>query len=192
LVTLEEAAELSRDLARQVSDSGFDPDVVVGIANGGAHPAFIVAQTLGLPCQLFRVQRRSTGVKQAVAFARRPLRSQLLRKLARLVSRYLDKRMSATRAIGRSALEDIERKRVLLVDDCIDTGASIALVRSLLEEHRAAEVKTAVLSWMTKHDSVRMNGVKPDYYLIRALPAYPWSLENPEFAQFKKWLGKHG
>jgi uncharacterized protein len=190
LVTLEQAAELSRDLARQVSDSGFDPDLVLGIANGGAHPALIVAETLGLPCQLYRVQRSSTGFKQALAFARRPLRSRLLRRPARLVSRYLDRRLSRTRPVGRSVLKDIEGKRVLLVDDCIDTGASIALVRSLLEDRCAAEVRTAVLSWMTKHDSVRMNAVEPDYHLLRALPAYPWSLENPDFARFRKWLRK--
>lgn len=191
LVTLEQAAQLSRELAGQVAKSGFEPDLVVGIANGGAFPAFIVAEALGRPCRFFRVQRSSTGVKQALAFARVPLGSWLLRRPAKFASRYLDRRLSRTRTISRPSFEGVESGRVLLVDDCIDTGASIALVRSVLEKHHPGELRTAVLSWMTKHDSVGLHAVRPDFYLNRTLPAYPWSLENPEFAQFRLWLGEH-
>jgi hypothetical protein len=64
----------------------------------------------------------------------------------------------------------------------------MSLVLSRLKEHEPAELRIAVISWMKKHDSVALNNVRPDYYLTRALPAFPWSLENPAFGDFTRWL----
>lgn len=188
IVSLAEAEELARRLYARIYDTEFSPDVVVGIANGGAYPAVVVAGALGRPCRLFRVQRKSTALKQWLAFARKPLGSRMLQRPARSVSRYLDQRFTNTRALSAAPFHDLREKCVLVIDDCIDTGASMALVRAALADASVREIRVGVLSWMNKHDSVSLHGVKPDYYLGRTLPAFPWSLENPEFNAFRLWL----
>ena len=49
MVSLEQAADLARELGASLPADRFD--LVVGIANGGVHPAFYVAETIGLPLE---------------------------------------------------------------------------------------------------------------------------------------------
>jgi hypoxanthine phosphoribosyltransferase len=64
----------------------------------------------------------------------------------------------------------VEGKRVLVVDDVADTGESLRLVRSYLEEQGATEVKTATIYY--KPWSVMI----PDYYEkeTRSWIIFPW------------------
>ena len=64
----------------------------------------------------------------------------------------------------------VEGKKVLVVDDVADTGESLRLVRSHLEEQGATEVKTATIYY--KPWSV----IIPDYYEkeTRSWIIFPW------------------
>jgi adenine/guanine phosphoribosyltransferase-like PRPP-binding protein/thymidylate kinase len=185
IVTLDQAADLARELAAAIPADQFD--LVVGIANGGVHPAYYVAEALGLPLQIVRVERDSTRLKKRMGFARKALKIPGLQKPLRRINRYVDRRLTGVRS-NLAAPDAVRGKRVLLVDDCIDSGASVALARSLIEKEGAAGIKIAVLCWSTKYDSAQMHGVTPDYVLGRKLPSYPWSADNPDYARFKVWL----
>lgn len=187
IVTLDRAESLASDLAMRVRASGEQFELVLGIAAGGTHPAFHVAQVLGLPLRTIRIERGTTRLKRRLEFARKALSLRPLRKPLRRLGRFVDRRLSGARLTG-GRLGEVRGKRVLLVDDCIDSGASAALARSLVLQAGAADVRIAVLCWTTKYDSLRLNAVAPDYFLGRVLPSYPWSADNPEFADFKGWL----
>lgn len=66
-------------------------------------------------------------------------------------------------------LEDIRSKNILLVEDAIDTGRNLIMVKKYLEE-KGAVVHTACLYTSPRSETV------PDYFLrkVDAIPEFPW------------------
>ncbi|HEY0186724.1 MAG TPA: phosphoribosyltransferase [Cellulomonas sp.] len=110
--------EASRELARSVVASGFEPDVVVAVARGGLLPAGALAYALGLKaCGTLNVEFY-TGID------------------TRLPDPVLLPPLLDTAALAG--------RRALVVDDVADTGETLALVQRIVSEH-CAEARTAVL-----------------------------------------------
>ncbi|MEM7378820.1 MAG: phosphoribosyltransferase family protein, partial [Pseudomonadota bacterium] len=82
--------------------------------------------------------------------------------------------------------------RVLLVDDAIDSGQSIAIACEQLSARGAREIRTVVITWSDKHDSLANCGVEPAYFLNRRVQHYPWSENNPALSAYRRWLADHG
>jgi len=62
------------------------------------------------------------------------------------VSSYPGRSIESKGALIRGSLpDDLAGKHVLIVDDILDTGQTLLLVRQIVEEHRPAEVRTCVL-----------------------------------------------
>ena len=113
-----EFGDASRDLARDVLGSGFNPDFVIAIARGGLLPAGALAYALGT---------KSCGSLN--------------------VEFYSDIETTLPEPILLPPLLDNEPligKNVLLVDDVADSGRTLALVVGLLE-NVGVIVKTATL-----------------------------------------------
>ncbi|MBN0973723.1 MULTISPECIES: phosphoribosyltransferase [unclassified Gordonia (in: high G+C Gram-positive bacteria)] len=109
-----------RELAQQVADDSFVPDIILGIARGGLIPAGTIAY--GLDCKLMISLNVEfyTGVGETLA---EPVMLPSL--------------------LESSGLTD---QRVLVVDDVADTGKTLKLVNDFCEEQgRVAEVRNAVL-----------------------------------------------
>jgi hypoxanthine phosphoribosyltransferase len=185
-----EAETFARRLAELVKASQTNPDLVIGIADGGVHPALHVARALQVPLCTYRVSRASAPLKEQFQFMRHALRWRFTRRLIRGIGRNLDRGRASVRHDPEKLDSDVTAKRILLVDDCIDSGAATAAVRSMLRERGAAEVQIAVLCWTARSNSNVRYGIEPDVFLFRHLDSYPWSLENPEFPQFREWLGR--
>ena len=105
-------------LARQVADSGFEPDILLGIARGGLVPAGALAYALDCK-NLFTISVEFyTGVDQRL-------------DVPVMLPPFLDAR-------------DLDAARVLVVDDVADTGRTLELVHEFCAGH-VAEARTAVL-----------------------------------------------
>ena len=117
LVTLQAVYDLSYQLACQVRDSGYRPDLVVAIARGGFAPARFVCDFLGIRNMTgIQVQHYGAGAqKEARAWVKYPLAA------------------------------DIAGLRVLVVDDVNDTGDTLRIARAHLQGFAPAEIRTAVL-----------------------------------------------
>jgi hypoxanthine phosphoribosyltransferase len=183
-----EAEKFALQLAELVESSERNPDLVIGIANGGVHPALHVARVLGVPLRTYRVSRPSARLKRQFEFARHALSWQFTRGPIRWMKRYADRWRTGVSHDPDTLDADVKGKRILVVDDCIDSGAAMAAVQSMLRERGATEVRIAVLCWTTRFDSSARYGIAPDFFLFRHLDSYPWSLDNPEFPEFRKWL----
>ena len=108
----------TRDLARSILASGFEPEVVVAIARGGLLPAGAIAYGLGVKnCGTINVEFY-TGVEE-----RLPVPVVLPPSLD---------------------LVEVHGLNVLIVDDVADTGHTLRLVAEVLSQH-VAEARTAVL-----------------------------------------------
>lgn len=107
-----------RELARQVAQDGYAPEIVLAIARGGLLPAGAVAYALDVKNVFTMNVEFYTGVDQRldVPIMLPPVLSTL----------------------------DIAGARVLVVDDVADTGRTLELVLAFCAGH-VAEVRSAVL-----------------------------------------------
>lgn len=79
------------------------------------------------------------------------------------------KKLGNERKIGNEIVESIKGKRILLVEDMIETGNSLIIAKKYLEDKEAI-VKTACLYTMPRSE------VNPDYFLrqINNIVHFPW------------------
>ena len=122
--------KLLLNLASIVQKTGFEPDIIVGVSRGGWPPARVMSDLLENP------------------------------KLANVTTEFY---VGVAETKGKPVITQpvsvsVKGKMVLVVDDVADTGESLRLVRSHLEEQGATEVKIATIYY--KPWSV----IIPDYY----------------------------
>jgi hypoxanthine phosphoribosyltransferase len=107
-----------RALARTVAATGFQPEIILGIARGGLLPAAAMAYALDVKNVFMISVEFYTGIDERLDF---PV---MLPPLLNAV--------------------DIKGARVLIVDDVADTGGTLKLTKDFCAEH-VAEVRCAVL-----------------------------------------------
>ncbi|MCW2829430.1 MAG: phosphoribosyltransferase [Aeromicrobium sp.] len=118
ILTWELFGVASRELALAVAESGFDPDVVLGIARGGLVPAGSMAYALDCKNLFTMNVEFYTGVGET-----------------------LDTPVMLPPLLDATELDDLS---VLVVDDVADSGRTLELVFDFCRGH-VAEVRTAVL-----------------------------------------------
>ena len=107
--------ELCRALAVKVAQSGYSPDIVVGIAKAGVIPGAVIASMLG--CDFYSMKiSRDTGM------ARTRSRPKII----------------------QSAPRDAVGKRVLIVDELCTSGDTLRMATNSLRQVGPAEIKSAV------------------------------------------------
>jgi len=122
--------KLLLNLSSTIRKTGFKPDIIVGVSRGGWLPARVMSDLLENPKLANVAAEFYVGVAETKS---KPV-------------------------ITQPVSVSVKGKKVLVVDDVTDTGESLRLVRSHLEEQGATEVKTATIYY--KPWSV----IVPDYY----------------------------
>ena len=118
ILTWETFGVATRDLATEIANDGFRPDIVLAIARGGLTVAGALAYALSVKnCFAMNVEFY-TSVDERL-------------DLPVVLPPMLD-------------LVEIQGMRVLIADDVADTGKTLELVRKEISEH-VAEARTAVL-----------------------------------------------
>lgn len=193
VITLDERRfdEACKSLEHKVVGSGFYPDNVLAIKTGGAY----VAERMfdGVPHEATTLRRPSSAGKRGV---KGKVLRVMLRIMPRIVCdwlRILESKMLERQAASRLAtpeacettvseaakrveLPEISGHRILIVDDAVDTGVTLAAVKKAMrEKHPEAEIRTAVIT-VTTEKSV----IKPDYTLYdnRTLIRFLWSIDS--------------
>ncbi|KPV61894.1 MAG: xanthine-guanine phosphoribosyltransferase [Candidatus Bathyarchaeota archaeon BA2] len=130
------------NLANKVRKAGFKPDVIVGVSRGGWPPARVMSDLLENPNLANVTAEFYVGVAETKG---KPV-------------------------ITQPVSVPVRDKKILVVDDVADTGESLRLVGTHLEEQGASEVKIATIYY--KPWSV----VIPDYYEkeTRSWIVFPW------------------
>ncbi|WP_232547864.1 phosphoribosyltransferase [Propioniciclava soli] len=148
VLTWERFGSACRELAHQVADSGFAPEVIIAVARGGLLPGGGLSYALG--CKL------SDAIN---------------------VEFYTDVHETLPDPVLLAPMldtENIRGKRLLVVDDVVDSGRTLELVLDLLREV-GAEARSAVL--YAKPTTI----CHPDYVWAHTdrWIAFPWSAEPP-------------
>ncbi|MCR4325395.1 MAG: phosphoribosyltransferase family protein [Patescibacteria group bacterium] len=137
---------LTRKLAASVRASKYKPDYFVGIARGGLVPLAILAEEF---------DTRNVATFSAHSYAG-------------------EKRGKIT--ITSTPRADMRGKKVLLVDEIVDSGETIRHVAALIaKRYHAREVRTAVIVVNTKRASFA-----PDYCAMKTgqWVVFPWEGYN--------------
>ncbi len=134
--------QLLLNLACTVRKTGFKPEIIIGVSRGGWPPARVMSDLLENPKLANVTAEFYIGVAET----------------------------KGEPVITQPVSVSVKSKKVLVVDDVADTGESLSLVRSHLEEQGATEVKTATIYY--KPWSVMI----PDYYEkeTRSWIIFPW------------------
>ena len=165
----------------------YDPDVIIGVLNGGGYVGRQIVQVSPKETTYVEVKIQRDGTtKKEKGLIHRILQSlpygvlNILRILESIVLEYKSKKNNTKRK-GTiklpdnvvSFLSDGENKKVLLVDDAIDSGATLLLIKQyLMSKFENIDVKIAVITITTKQPLV-----VADYYRFynRTLIRFPWS-----------------
>ena len=147
LVKWEEVVEWCRQLADLIESSGFMPDLIAAIARGGYVPARLLCDFLDVH-DLVSIQVLHWGRAAeitAVAHVKYPYELSL------------------------------SGKRVLLVDDIVDTGDSVIVAREFIaSKWKPIELKVAAMQWISPVAKIR-----PDFFVDEVKEwvwyQYPWT-----------------
>ena len=151
-----------RQIAEQIADSGWMPDLIVAIARGGMLPAGAISYALGVKANGAINVEFYTGVGKTM------LEPEILEP-------YMD-------------ISSLEGKRVLIVDDVADSGKTLKLIMDLIAKEGLSmgsdttKVDARSATIYLKPTSI----IKPDYVFKQTDKwiNFPWSVLPPVTA----WL----
>jgi hypoxanthine phosphoribosyltransferase len=134
--------EMLLDVAGRIRSSGFNPDYIVGVSRGGWVPGRVLSDLLDNARTLSIKVEFYVGIGKT---GEKPIITQPL-------------------------IQDIAKKKVLVVDDVSDTGKSLKVALDHVMENGAADIKTATLFY--KPHSI----VKPDFFSVSTSDwiIFPW------------------
>lgn len=175
-----EFARLCLKLKEMVKSSGYEYDILIGIARGGVYVADYFESDMTFS---IKTQRAGTSVKTHGL-------SRILRRLPSFVNMAL--RCAEAKALEirdrffkpapvqvsvGDRLRDMLRQgghKVLVVDDAADSGRSLLSVLNAISECGSNEIRSAVITVTRKHPAAI-----PDYALFRnsTLVRFPWSAD---------------
>lgn len=159
------------------------PDLIVGILNGGGYILNEIKKDNRGNVKISSVKlQRDGNVKNniIVRFFLKILPYKILDKIRIYES---NKARTFISKINKSEISNIKVeidtsliseniKRILIIDDALDTGKTMFVVKNNLQKKFPdANIKVAVISW-----TIETSIIKPDHYLYKnSLVRYPWS-----------------
>ncbi len=131
-------------LFEKIKASGFFPDIIVGIARGGWIPARLLAD-------FYKIKDTANIKVEAYEF---------------IGDTNVEAKITQDINVG------VEGKKLLVVDDVADTGASLKLVLDRLKNQDIKEMKTATIFYKPK------SVIQPDFFVAETSKwiIFPWEI----------------
>ena len=189
-MSVSESVTLSHEIASRIVSTDFEPDLVVGVANGALLMTKIISDDLQLPMQMVKIRRKGSSIKSYVAKFRSVNKILSLWYKIPVLRWPLVCAMRQFEPLEKSdKLENecvTDFKRIVLVDDVIDTGHTINLIASMMNKGGAEAILIAVISWKT--EATIPDSIKPEIYITHKIHHYPWSSNSHYFGAYEQWL----
>ena len=187
---LELSIENVKDKCRELNNKiDFDYDLVIFIAKG----SYIIGQELAnisnVPLLEIFATRKGGKLKKVLKPFLKIIPRKVLISLRKkeMNSTYHEKNNDRQVSFDKDIYSNyLNSKKVLLVDDSIDSGNSVLLTKKAIEDFfKNSEVRVAVFNVMSKSQ------VRPDYYLYEDMMICgPWSNDSRENSMHNKLYNK--
>ncbi len=190
-MTVDESIELAHELSKRVKEMKTNPDYVVGIANGALLLTRVIATDLNLPFEMLTIRRKGSLLKEKLGrytlvtkiFSKWYKNERINPPLIWIMKRMVDLTSDAM----DQSLQHLAGSHILLVDDAIETGQTVALAKNILHQSGCLSVTTCVVTWSKNHKAEQKYS-KPEIYIGRVIQHYPWSFNNPFYKDFGHWI----
>lgn len=168
-----------------INEIDFHPDLVIGVLNGAKFliEEFKKSEKFTSSCFVeVKLQRESEKMKRnkIVSIILKILPYYLLNRLRIIESEKVKSKIKKvdflelnSKIVILDNLPNIHVKKILIIDDALDSGKTIYLIKNELTKKypNLTEIKSAVIAW-----TIDQSIVKPDYYVYKnTLVRYPWS-----------------
>ncbi|MFX0185300.1 MAG: phosphoribosyltransferase [Candidatus Hodarchaeota archaeon] len=149
--------KLARNLFHLVKNDSFEPEIILGISRGGWIPARLLSDMFEAEIPLKKGKRTSILATLQIRF-------------------YAGIAETHTKpVVSQDVTVDIFQKKILLVDDLVDTGESLKCAIEYLNLKSPKEIKTATLLYKP------WSKIRPDYYVEEAVE---WVVFPHEYYEF--------
>ncbi len=181
-LTHSEAENCAETLCNEID---FQPDLVIGVLNGAQFLIEQFKKSEKFASSSFvevKLQRESEKIKKnkLVSKILKILPYSILNKLRIVESQKVKRKTKKidfldlnSKKVILDNLPNIDVKKILIIDDALDSGKTMYLIKKKLSEKypNLTEIKSAVIAW-----TINQSIVKPDYYVYKnTLVRYPWS-----------------
>ena len=182
-VTLAMLPGIARELCNHVDASLFKPDCVVYLETAARLPAAECCEYFGVGAVPLTIQRKGKNLKGSLARVLAWFPVGVKDSLRRLEANLLWKPMKGHRTIVSPPVVALAGRRVLVLDDAVDTGTSVSMARDWAVASGAApaSVKIAAITATTR----LAEGVV-DYRLYREMCRFPWSSDSRELWEYQQ------
>ncbi len=144
ILSWDQLESLGNELGKIIKESGFEPECLIGISVGGLVPLALLSRKL-------KIQDVATISARSYNKNTKEQEKLLISNMPQI---------------------DVEGKRVLLVDEIVDSGETLkAIMQKLSETYRIGELKTATLVVNTAHCTIY-----PDFFVLKVdrWVNFPW------------------
>lgn len=183
-----ELSEYSRTLAQKIHDSGYIPDHVLYVERVGLFIGNEIAGYFNCSISGIYTNRSGTSIKSKLKLLFRFLPRRVTHFLRKLEIKSNVHSVKSQRNVQVEGFWPPKNKKLLIVDDAVDTGSSLKAVVDFLfsNGYKNSDLKTAVLT-VTQRDAA----VRPNFALFENIGlAFPWSYDSREYKAAWKRYGK--
>jgi xanthine phosphoribosyltransferase len=114
IITQKQFTGLVANVCRDIANSGWRPDYVVGLTRGGLLPAVMISHYFGIPCETLKVSLRDGDGPESNLW------------MAEQAFGYVPE---SDRGDSGTQTDPAYRKNILIVDDINDSGATLEWIR---------------------------------------------------------------
>lgn len=178
-VDLKQLKEMSRDLAQIVQKSGYIPEHILYVERAGLLVGFEIAMFFKCGISSIHSTRSGGSVKSKLKKAFRYLPRFVTHLLRRLEIKSNIHGVKKERHVYCEYQPPPMNKKILIVDDAIDTGHSLVAIIKFLENlgYNKQHIKIAALTTTGLNTAVRA-----DFSLLdQIVCAFPWSYDSRQY-----------
>jgi hypoxanthine phosphoribosyltransferase len=180
-IDLKQLKEMSRDLAKTVQQSGYIPEHILYVERAGLLIGFEMA--VFFQCGISGIHSKRSGgtVKSKLKNVFRYLPRFVTHFLRRLELRSNIHEVKKERNVYCEYQLPPENKKILIVDDAIDTGHSLVAVEKFLEDRGYSKKQIQIAALTTTGLNA---AVKADFCLLDQITcAFPWSSDSRQYEE---------
>lgn len=175
------------NLLDQIRKDNFCPDIVVFIERAGRIIGVPLAEKLSVNCIGIEAKRPYSKIKKVFA--------KFLFFIPKLILNYIKFFELKTNFNSLNKKRNIRInfsirnfKKILIIDDAIDTGETIIQVLDFIKnENSSAICKIAVITTTTNSPRIQ-----PNYYIYNNIVCnFPWSIDSDYYKEFIKLYGNY-